>query len=110
VQLLGARGAALLCEELALRTRLDLDQRRFAHAALELDSALSMAVHEFRGENRQDLAIRLAELEQLHVGVAELAAAVLASVQATPDVDMLTHALERLEAALRARSVGGFSR
>ncbi len=38
--LLGARGDALLCEELALRARLDLDQGRLAHAAIELDGAL----------------------------------------------------------------------
>ncbi len=38
--LLGARGAALLCEELALRARQDLDHGRLAHAALELDRAL----------------------------------------------------------------------
>ena len=38
--LLGAREEALLCEELALRARLDLDQGRLAHAAIELDQRL----------------------------------------------------------------------
>ncbi len=109
-QLLGARGTALLCEELALRARLDLDHERLAHATLELDRAMAMAVQELHAENRQDLAIRLAELEQLHMGVAERAAAVLAGVEAAPDAEVLTHALERLEAALRARSVTGFKR
>jgi hypothetical protein len=109
-QLLGARGTALLCEDLTLRARLDLDHERLAHATLELDRAMAMAVRELQAEKRQDLAIRLAELEQLHVGVAEAAAAVLAGVPSAPDADVLTHALERLEAALRARSVTGFRR
>ena len=68
--LLGARSNALLCEELALRARQDLDQGRLAHAALELDDALAAAVPELRGEGRQDLALRIDELEQLHAGVA----------------------------------------
>jgi hypothetical protein len=109
-QLLGARGTTLVCEELALRARLDLDQGRSRHAAVELDSALSMAVSELRGEGRPDLAIRVAELEQLHAGVAEQARAALPGAASTPDVDVLRHALERLEAALRARSATGFAR
>ena len=40
-ELLGAREEPLLCEELALRARLDLDQGRLAHAAIELDRALA---------------------------------------------------------------------
>jgi hypothetical protein len=109
-ELLGARGGTLLCEELALRARLDVDQGRTLHAALELDRALSLAPIELRSEGRQDLAIRIAELEQLHAGVLEQARGVLAEGAFEPDAEVLAHALERLEAALRARSAAGFSR
>jgi hypothetical protein len=127
--MLGARGSALLCEELVLRARHDLDQGRVAHAALELERAFALALGELHAEQRQDLAIRLAELEQLQPGVRAQAQAVLARAQATltqahatpmqartardavaPDEDVVTHALERLEAALRARTAAGFAR
>jgi hypothetical protein len=166
-ELLGARGAALLCEELALRARLDLDQDRLAHAALELEAAYAAALGELPGENREDLAIRVDELEELQDGVAAQAEAALeatappptrsgteettgtaetaataetageaetaaavetagkaetageAETSGTPpaaaagdeaalDPDVLRYALERLEAALRARTAAGF--
>lgn len=103
--LLGGRGAALLCEELALRARQDLDHGRLAHAALELDRAYALAVPELRAEGRQDLAIRIAELEQLRAGAQ--AQAQLAQDGGALDADVLAHALERLEAALRARTAAG---
>jgi hypothetical protein len=106
--LLGAKGRALMCEELALRARLDLDQRRPAHAVLELENALAIAVGELRGEGRQDLAIRIAELEQLSDGVIEQARTVRSDESAVPDEEVIAHALGRLEAALRARTAGGF--
>jgi hypothetical protein len=123
--LLGARNPALLCEELTLRARQDLDHGRVSHAALELDSAFALAVAELHGERRQDLAIRVAELEQLRAGVQEQARAALpgdagatdaanaanaANGQTTvsaPDAEILAHALGRLEAALRARTAAG---
>jgi hypothetical protein len=115
--LLGARNSALLCEELALRARLDLDHERVAHAALELDRAYTLAVPELQSERRQDLAIRIAELEQLRPGVQAQAQAALLGAGAAAgaadapepalDDDALTHALERLEAALRARTAAG---
>ena len=131
-ELLGARGAALLCEELALRARLDLDQDRVAHAALELEAGYAAALGELRGERREDLAIRIDELEELQDGVAAQAAAALAATAPPParaaaaeaagaaetartradetalDPDVLRYALERLEAALRARTAAGF--
>jgi hypothetical protein len=108
-ELLGARGRALACEELALRARMDLDHGRTRLAALEIDRALELAAVELRGETRPDLEIRIAELEQLHKGVAEQAAYALTRERAEPDPEVVTHALERLEAALRARSATGFS-
>jgi hypothetical protein len=121
--LLGARGAALMCEELALRAREDLDHGRLAHAALELDRALALALPELRGESRQDLAIRIAELEQLCPGIQAQAQLALPAGNARAparaptrsddqassalDEDVIAHALARLEATLRARTAAG---
>lgn len=114
--LLGARDGTLVCEEIALRARQDLDQGRVAHAALELEHAYELAVLELDDQTRQDLAIRVAELEQLRVGVKEQAQAVIAAgANVTgegppgPDEGVVMHALERLQAALRARSAAGFA-
>jgi hypothetical protein len=122
--MLGAREEALLCEELALRARQDLDAGRLPHAVLELDHAYTAALSELSWEDRPDLAERLAELAQLRAGVIEAARAVLAGgdsfgggvpagrphtglgpdTQTTPDEEIVSHALERLEAMLRARA------
>jgi hypothetical protein len=105
--MLGARGQSLMCEELALRARSDLDHGRVAHAALELDRAIALAVAELRAERREDLAVRIAELEQLHANVHAQAAAALALDGSESDEQALAHALGRLEAALRARTATG---
>jgi hypothetical protein len=111
--MLGAKGTSLLCEELVLRARLDLDHGRLAHAAIELDRAYVAALGELRAERREDLALRIAELEQLRDGVAAQAHAALPGGTAEPgaelDEEIVGHALERLEAALRARTATGFS-
>jgi hypothetical protein len=115
-ELLGGRGSALLCEDLALRVRLDLDQGRLPHAAIELRAAYAAALTELSPERRPDLAIRIAELETLNAGVAAQAQAALAGADATdaaadapagPLEEVVRHALERLEAALRARTAMG---
>jgi hypothetical protein len=105
--LLGARETTLLCEEVVLRARHDIDQGRLPHGALELDRAYALAVPELRGEGRQDLAVRLAELERLAPAVQTQAQAALAGASERLDEDSLEHALERLEAALRARTAAG---
>jgi hypothetical protein len=119
--LLGARNAALLCEELALRARQDLDHARVAHAALELDRAYALAVPELYAERCHELASRIAELEQLRPGVQAQAQAALLGAGGEPgagpeqapgdelDEEVLTHALGRLEAALRARTAAGLT-
>jgi hypothetical protein len=132
-ELLGARGEALLCEEFVLRARLDLDHGRLAHAAIELDAAYAAALRELRAEQRQDLAVRIAELDKLRPGVGAQARAALPGaepsaeqadggpIEATTDAErdadadaaplqeeIVRHALERLEAALRARTATGF--
>ena len=75
--LLGSREHPLVCEELALRARLDLDSGRPAHATLELRQALAAAVAELRGEGRQDLVLRVDELDQLSDGIEAQAQRVL---------------------------------
>jgi hypothetical protein len=107
--LLGAHGAALLCEELALRARLDIDQARLAHAAIELDRAFAAALVELPAEKRQDLASRIAELQELRAGVAEQGRLALPGAAGDPDEELVHHALGRLEAALRARTAAGFN-
>jgi hypothetical protein len=133
-ELLGARGKTLLCEELVLRSRADLDNARPAHAAIEPRSAYAAALAELPGERREDLAIRIAELGKLRDGVDAQARAAFASI-GTPDAagataerdgdapqgeapgeaasqqldeEVLRHALGRLEATLRARTATGF--
>jgi hypothetical protein len=108
-RLLGGHGEALVCEELALRARLDLDNRRLAHAALELDDAYGAALAELDAERRGDLAPRIAELQQLRPGVAQAARAALPGGEDEPEEELVRHALERLEAALRARTAAGFA-
>jgi len=114
--LLGGRTDALMCEEHVLRSRLDLDAGRLAHAAIELDSAYALALPELRGERRHDLTVRVSELEKLRPQVQELARRALATVAAGEaerpeplDEEALAHLLGRLEAALRARTAAGFN-
>lgn len=130
--LLSGRGSALLCEELALRARLDLDAGRLALAAIELDRAYTAALTELPGEERQDLRERIDELEGLRTDVEKSAHVALppltlpsdaraGTTQATsggseridphdePGEQTVRHALERLEATLRARTALGFS-
>lgn len=120
-RLLSVREQPLLCEELALRARLDLEQGRLEHAALELERAYCAALVELAGERRGDLPLRVAELGSLREGVVLAAQAVLpeapaevaaeadgASGSGEPDAELIEHALGRLEAALRARSAAGF--
>jgi hypothetical protein len=116
--LLGARDHPLACEELALRARADIDQGRMALAALELDHAFAAALAELGSEQGRDLATRVAELEGLSGEVAAQAQAAVRNAkgpeETTPDRQngvpeevqepVIRNALERLEAALRARS------
>jgi hypothetical protein len=113
-ELLGARTEELVCEELALRARLDLDHRRLALAAIELDAALDAARGELDEKTYPALAPRVDELRALHEGLAATARGAspgAASEDAlAPEEETVRHALERLEAALRARTAGGFTR
>jgi hypothetical protein len=106
-ELLAARRTPLLCEDLALRARLDLDQGRTSHAAVELDRAYAAALPELRAEGRQDLAIRIAELEKLQPDVAVQARAAMPDSPGAPAEEIVLHGLGRLEALLRARTASG---
>jgi hypothetical protein len=115
-RLLTSRESPLLCEELTLRARLDLEQGRVPHAALELDHAYTAALIELSQERRGDLPLRVAELASLREGVSRAARAALAGPSADPetsveaDEETIRHGLGRLEAVLRARSAAGFNR
>ena len=117
--------SALLCEELALRARADLDQARLAHAAIELNGAYAAALAELPEEQREDLAIRIDELRKLRDGVELQARTALGEGDTRSDDEerasaggeapaggveeaVVRHALERLEATLRARTATGF--
>jgi len=107
--LLGARDAALACEELALRARQDVDAGRRREAALQLEVALVAALAELEPwAPRGDLAARIDELRVLRPGVQDAARSALQG-GVDDDADAaVRHALERLEAALRARTALGF--
>jgi hypothetical protein len=110
--LLSGRGEALLCEELTLRARLDLDEGRVALAAVGLERAYACALGELPGERREDLSARIEELAELRPGIEDAAQTAVAANGEPRDVDEPTvrHGLERLEAALRARTATGFTR
>ena len=100
--LLSGRDSVLLCEELTLRARLDLDQGRLALAAIELERAYAAALRELPTEPRPDLQARIGELLELSASVTTNASA------EGLDETIMRHALERLEATLRARTATGF--
>jgi hypothetical protein len=103
---LGARQATLVCEELALRARLDLDQNRPREAALQLLVTLDAAVAELgREPEALGLSERVAELRDRRAGVAAAAQAALGTVPSSEQLELVRSTLERVEAALRARAV-----
>jgi len=103
--LLSGRDRALACEEFALRARSDLEAGRHFAAAAGLSTALRAAPNELRdaGEGA-GMDARLAELATLAPAVAAQAATLEREVPGAEEVAQLEHALERLAAALRART------
>jgi len=103
--LLGGRDVALACEELTLRARADLDAGRQREAAMQLHLALEAAVAELESwRGRSDIGERIDELAGLRDGAAAAANAAIQGGLEPPVVDGTRAALERLEAALRARA------
>jgi hypothetical protein len=108
--LLGSRDQPLVCEELVLRARLDLDQGRDREAALQVLVALDAAVAELPGDSTAEaLADRLDELRDYRDPVAEAAQAALAGPLEESDLTVVIRAVERIEAVLRARAVANAS-
>jgi hypothetical protein len=106
--LLGGREPPLICEELALRARQDLDQGEERAAALQTLIALDSAIAELAGDRHAEaLADRLEELREQRDPVAGAGQAALAGALGADELETVAFALGRIEAALRARVVAG---
>jgi hypothetical protein len=103
---LAGRERALICEELALRARLDLDNGRDREAALQVLVALDAALVELATDSTgATLQHRLTELRAQRAPIAAAGQAALAGPLPENDRDAVAFTLARLEAALRARAV-----
>jgi hypothetical protein len=103
--ILAGREPGLVCEELVLRARLDLDQGRAREAALQVLVALDAALAELPGDPAGAvLSERLAELREQRGPIAGAAQSALAGTPPPEEQDVVAFTLGRLEAALRARS------
>jgi hypothetical protein len=102
---LSGRDAALACEELALRARLDLDHGRQREAALQTRIALEAALAELEGW--RDVAGIPAHLDELRRHRAAVEAAARTALQGglqPAEASALEPALTRLEQAIRLRA------
>ena len=103
---LSARERPLVCEELTLRARLDLDHGRGREAALQLLVALDAALAELQSDSAPEaLAERLTELRGQREPVGAAAQAALSGELTATELGSVAYALGRVEAALRARAV-----
>ena len=106
---LGGHVPLLVCEELALRARLDLDHGRPRVAAVQLLAALDAALAELPaepgGEPGGEFADRVGELATRRPEVADAAETALTSTPSAAQQDAVAATLGRLEAALRARAL-----
>ncbi len=104
--MMNGRERALVCEDLTLRARLDLDHDRDREAALQLLVALDSALAELPRDPVADaLAERLGELRGLRDAVTAVAQAALAGPLSAAQHETVAHGLGRIEAVLRARAV-----
>lgn len=102
--LLAGTDRPLACEELALRTRLDLDRDRPREAALQLLVALDAAIAELTAEEPgAALAEHVAALRERRSSTAAAAQAALAGIPPATAQAEVSRTLAMLEAALRAR-------
>ena len=105
---LGARERPLACEELALRARLDLDHDRPREAALQVLVTLDAAIAELSADPQAGrLADRIGGLRALRDGAGAAAQAALSGALDPAQVEAVSDALARIEAALRARAAAG---
>ena len=108
--LLGGRDAALACEELVLRARADLVGGRHREAALQLRVALEAAIAELEAWREQgDMPARIEELKTHRGAVGGAANDALRGGLDDEAIDAVYEAVNRIESALRARSVAVFS-
>ena len=108
--LLGGRDAALACEELTLRARADLDAGRVREAALQLRVALEAALSELEAwRDRGDMTARIEELRTHRGAVGAAANAALLGGLDAETIEDVEDAVERIESALRARTVDGLT-
>ncbi len=106
--MLGARQPPLVCEELVLRARSDLDAGRPREAALQLLVTLDAALAELAADPRAaSLEERLAELRGRRDAVAAAAQAALAGSPSAAARETVASTVSRIEAALRARAAAG---
>jgi hypothetical protein len=103
---MNGRERALVCEELTLRARLDLDHGREREAALQVLVALDAALAELPADPvAAVLAERFDELRAQRDGVTAAAQAALAGGLSEAQRETVAFTLGRIEAALRARAV-----
>lgn len=104
--LLGARESVLVCEELLLRARSDLDADRTREAALQARVALESLLSELGDSLDGD---RRATLEADRTPVGEAATAALRGPPSEELDEAVRSAVARMEAVLRTRRLGSAS-
>ncbi len=105
--MLTGRDRPLVCEELALRARLDFRLDRSRHAALQVLVALDTAIAELSDDQSAGTLVeRIAELRGFREAVAGAAQTALREPPDSDQVAAVEQALGRIEAALRARAAG----
>ena len=103
--ILSGRDVVLACETLAIRARSDLDHGHVREAALQAHLALEAAVAELQAwRELRDLEERLGDLDAQRDALAAAANEALAGGLTDGTVETVRAGLERVEAALRARS------
>lgn len=104
--ILGQRERLLVCEELALRAHIDLEEERDREAALQTLVALDAAIAELSLDPLAErLAPRVAELRDLRAAIGDAGQSALAGPLSDEQRAVVARALGRIEAALRARAV-----
>ena len=106
---LGQRTPLLLCEELVVRARRDLDAGRPRAAALQLTVTLDAALSELQPQMATDMDARITELAAQLEAVTGAATAALRGELAPAQLETVSFALGRIEAALRARAAASAS-
>ena len=103
--LLSARDVVLACEEMVLRARHDLAHGRTREAAMQAHLALEAAVSELQAFREvRDIGGRLGALEDHRDAVATAANEALSGGLTEVSLAAVVEGVERVEAALRARS------